>query len=82
MEPFIKEYKRSLDSNNLIDSFKKALEKAKKGMESTKDMVSRVGRSSRLLERSRGHLDVGAVSSFLILESFYDYLKEIVEASE
>ena len=32
---------------------------AKKGMESTKDMVAKFGRSSRLGERSRGVLDAG-----------------------
>ena len=46
-------------------------------MESTKDMISKVGRSSRLLERSRGHIDVGAASSYLILESFYNSLKSL-----
>ena len=39
---------------------------AKKGMESTKDMVAKFGRSSRLGERSRGVLDAGSVSCCII----------------
>ncbi|HTU02458.1 MAG TPA: dihydroxyacetone kinase subunit DhaL [Candidatus Sulfotelmatobacter sp.] len=40
---------------------------AEEGKESTRDLVARVGRSSRLGERSRGTLDAGAVSCWLIL---------------
>jgi phosphoenolpyruvate---glycerone phosphotransferase subunit DhaL len=77
IEPFINEYKKSMDSNDLLNTFGKALASAKEGMESTKDMISKVGRSSRLLERSRGHIDVGAASSYLILESFYNSLESL-----
>ncbi len=75
LEPFVVEYKRQSKSNDMLASFYSALKKAKEGMQSTRDMVSKVGRSSRLLERSRGHIDVGAASSYLILKSFYDSLK-------
>ena len=75
LEPFIIEYKRLMGGNDLLSTFSKALIKAKEGMESTKDIISRVGRSSRLLERSIGHIDVGAASSYLILESFYNSIK-------
>jgi dihydroxyacetone kinase-like protein len=40
---------------------------AEEGKDSTRDLVARVGRSSRLGERSRGILDAGAVSCWLIL---------------
>lgn len=54
------------------ESLEKALINAEKaareGMESTKDIVSRRGRSSRLGERTRGHLDPGAASSYYILK--------------
>jgi dihydroxyacetone kinase-like protein len=81
IEPFVSEYKKLMDSNGLLYTFKNALIKAKEGMESTKDMISRVGRSSRLLERSRGHIDVGAASSYLILVSFYSYIKNLLDSS-
>jgi len=55
------------------ESLEKALVNAEKaareGMESTKNIVSRRGRSSRLGERTKGHLDPGAASSYYILKS-------------
>ena len=43
---------------------------AEEGKDSTKGMIARLGRSSRLGERSKGVLDAGAVSMNLILQSF------------
>ncbi len=45
-------------------------EAARKGMESTKDLVARIGRASRLGERTRGHQDAGATSCYFILRAF------------
>lgn len=63
-------------------SFSDALQYMKKaaikGMESTKDMVAKVGRASRLGERSRGVLDAGAVSCNLILQSMADSITELL----
>ena len=42
---------------------------AKKGMESTKDMLAKMGRASRLGERTIGHQDAGATSCYFILRS-------------
>ncbi len=42
---------------------------AKKGMESTKDMLAKIGRASRLGERTIGHQDPGATSCYFILRS-------------
>ena len=75
LEPFVDTYAESLKSDDLKTAFEKALGAAKKGMLSTKDIVSKIGRSSRLLERSKGHIDVGAASSYLILESFFNSLQ-------
>ena len=79
LDPFIAEYKQSIKTDDMRTSFKEALAKAKIGMESTKEMISKVGRSSRLLERSKGHIDVGSASSYLILKSFYDSIKDLKE---
>ncbi|WP_419730770.1 dihydroxyacetone kinase subunit DhaL [Lichenicola sp.] len=46
------------------------------GLESTRDMVARLGRASRLGERSRGVLDAGAASSELILRTLADGLSQ------
>ncbi len=54
-------------------SFAEALdamvEAAETGWKSTEDMVAKIGRSSRLGERSRGVLDAGATSCYLMLKS-------------
>jgi dihydroxyacetone kinase-like protein len=49
---------------------------AEKGRDSTKDLVARFGRSSRLGERSRGVLDAGAVSCCIILTAIADGILE------
>jgi len=79
LEPFVKEYSKKIRSDDMISSFNFALSSAKRGMESTKDLISKVGRSSRLFERSKGHIDVGSASSHLILKSFYDSIRNISE---
>ncbi|WP_339532323.1 dihydroxyacetone kinase subunit DhaL [Pseudomonas mucidolens] len=56
--------------------FNEALEKMKsaasQGRDSTKDLVAKIGRASRLGERSLGVLDAGAVSCCLILTRLAD----------
>ncbi len=47
-------------------------EAAKQGMEATIPMVARKGRASYLGERSAGHQDPGATSSFLLLKAAAD----------
>lgn len=59
--------------DQVLQSAKQA---AQSGMESTKDMVASIGRSSRLGERARGHSDPGAVSAYVIVETIYDFVLE------
>lgn len=60
--------------------YKEALEEMKvaaaTGRDSTKDMVAKFGRSSRLGERSRGVLDAGATSCCIILTAMADGIIE------
>ena len=42
---------------------------AKQGMEATRDMLAKMGRASRLGERTIGHQDAGATSCYFILRS-------------
>jgi dihydroxyacetone kinase-like protein len=57
-------------------SFKEALQRMKsaasQGRDSTRDLVAKIGRASRLGERSLGALDAGAVSCCLILTQLAD----------
>ncbi len=63
-------------------SFGDALESMKAaaaaGRDSTKDLVARFGRSSRLGERSRGVLDAGATSCCIILTAMADAIEEML----
>jgi dihydroxyacetone kinase-like protein len=47
---------------------------ADQGKESTRNLVTKIGRASRLGERSRGTLDAGATSCALILRTFANVL--------
>nr|MDA3948140.1 DAK2 domain-containing protein [Spirochaeta sp.] len=47
--------------------------------QSTEDMVAKIGRSSRLGERSRGVLDAGATSCYMMLKSMAATAKELVK---
>lgn len=64
------------------DDFVTALDKmtqaARDGRDSTKDMVAKLGRASRLGDRSKGVLDAGATSCCLILENMADSIKTII----
>ncbi len=49
---------------------------AKKGWRSTEAMAAKAGRAARIGERSKGILDAGATSCFLILKSIGTTIKE------
>lgn len=65
-----KEYKAALDDMCAA---------AAAGKDSTKDMVAKFGRSSRLGERSRGVLDAGAVSCCILLCAMAEGIKEVIK---
>jgi dihydroxyacetone kinase-like protein len=53
---------------------------AEAGLEATRGMVAKVGRASRLGERSRGTLDAGACSCSMILSALADGLVQRLDA--
>lgn len=55
---------------------------AEAGKESTRDLVAKIGRASRLGERSRGHLDPGATSCYLLLQAFADSVIQTLDATK
>jgi dihydroxyacetone kinase-like protein len=55
-------------------------EAAQKGMESTKDLEAKYGRSSRLGKRSIGVLDAGASSCCMLLKAIADGMLDHMEA--
>jgi len=69
--PAVKRFKESFDNNSDFENCLKAMvEGAKEGRDSTIDMIAKKGRSARLGARSKGVIDAGAASCFIILESF------------
>jgi len=54
---------------SLADALKRAAEAAEQGMKATIPLVARKGRASYLGERSAGHQDPGATSSWLLMRS-------------
>lgn len=75
LEPFYLSLETSkYQSINFKEAFEIALLEAKKGMESTKGIVSNKGRSKRLGYRAQGHVDPGAMSAYLMLNTFKSYV--------
>jgi dihydroxyacetone kinase-like protein len=58
----------------LGEAVRSAATAARGGVEATKDMIATTGKARTLGERSLGHVDPGAVSFTLILESMRDYI--------
>jgi len=58
-----------LQNTPLALALHESAEAARQGMEATKPLVARKGRASYLGERSAGHQDPGATSSYLILKA-------------
>lgn len=63
------------DFKGALQDFKLA---AESGMLSTRDLISKFGRSSRLGERSRGVLDAGAVSCNIILQAMAEEMTNLI----
>lgn len=70
LQPALESLEELQATEDFVDGFAKVVAAAKTGMESTKDLQSKRGRSSRLGERSIGNQDPGATSAYLILETF------------
>jgi len=67
------------ENKNFAPALDDMVQAAEAGRDSTKDMVAKVGRASRLGERSRGVLDAGSVSCCLILKTMADSIKDMVD---
>jgi len=72
LEPACTAFEKALDSGSAFEvALTESVKAAEMGKNSTKEMVAKIGRSARLGERSRGVLDAGAASSYLIIESMH-----------
>ncbi len=78
--PAVEAFRRATDEGKEFDV---ALDEMKAaaviGRDSTRDMIARLGRASRLGERSQGVLDAGATSCCLLLCTLADTAKELLK---
>ena len=61
-------------SKPISEALSTVAEAAQQGVEATKEIVAHVGRARTLGERSLGHPDPGALSTYLILQCMADYV--------
>ncbi|MEJ7763105.1 MAG: dihydroxyacetone kinase subunit DhaL, partial [Thermomicrobiales bacterium] len=77
LDPFVTAFAASAGSGaGITAAWGASLPAAGAGMRSTADMISRRGRSARLGERGRGHVDAGATSMYYVLRAVGDALAE------
>jgi len=73
--PALKALREALDGGEAIEpALNAAVNGAEEGMKATVPLVARKGRASYLGERSAGHQDPGATSTYLILKALHDAL--------
>ena len=77
--PATEAYEQALQEGlTFAQSLERMQQAATAGRDSTKDMVAKIGRSSRLGERSKGTIDAGAASSCLILTTMIEGIVELL----
>ncbi len=73
LTPAVNSLKKALEDNTSLEkALQQSAEAARQGMEATIPLVARKGRASYLGERSAGHQDPGATSSYLLLKAAAD----------
>jgi dihydroxyacetone kinase-like protein len=73
LTPAVNSLNKALEDNaTLNEALQQSAEAARQGMEATIPLVARKGRASYLGERSAGHQDPGATSSYLLIKAAAD----------
>lgn len=73
LTPAVNSLKKALEDNTSLEkALQQSAEAARQGMEATIPLIARKGRASYLGERSAGHQDPGATSSYLLLKAAAD----------
>lgn len=82
LDPAIIAFNQALDNGkDFVSALAEMKQAAHDGWQSTEGMIAKIGRASRLGERSRGVLDAGATSCYLILACLADEFTKKVQAS-
>jgi dihydroxyacetone kinase-like protein len=76
LQPAIQAFSHAItnDHADTVAGMRRAVAAAEEGMRGTIPLVARKGRASYLGERSAGHQDPGATSSYLILNALLDVI--------
>ena len=76
LDPAVAAVREAVEAGKELDAALDAMvAAAEAGWKSTEDLVAKVGRSARLGERSRGVLDAGATSCYLMLRAMSEEMK-------
>ncbi|MCR2044223.1 dihydroxyacetone kinase subunit DhaL [Anaerosalibacter massiliensis] len=76
--PAYEDFKDSIENGeDIVKASYNAQKAAYEGVEYTKEIIAKKGRASYLGERSIGHQDPGATSSYLLLKTIWKTLDEI-----
>jgi dihydroxyacetone kinase-like protein len=82
LEPAVIAFDSALSRNKSFSEALDAMQMAgEQGKESTRDLIAKVGRASRLGESSRGVLDAGATSCYLLLASMSRSIRNLIEVN-
>jgi len=81
--PAVDAYQAAMEEGKDFRAALAAMKKAANaGRDYTKDLVAKIGRSSRLGDRSKGVVDAGAASCALILETMADTLTGLINQNQ
>jgi len=76
LSPAVEAFKQAVEEGqDTIEALRRAVAAAEQGMKDTIPLVAKKGRASYLGERSAGHQDPGATSSYLILKTLLETLE-------
>lgn len=76
LSPSVAAFQQAIgEGKNSIQAMEEAVAAGKRGMQDTTPMQAKKGRASYLGERSIGHQDPGATSSYLMLKSLLEVLQ-------
>jgi len=76
--PAADEMKKQVSNGaDLMIALECTVKKAENAMNDTKNLLAKKGRASKLGDRSIGHIDPGAASSFAIINSIFQTLKKM-----
>lgn len=78
LTPAVETYQTSLQTDSFNECLQAMIQAAEAGLESTKQLAAKVGRASRIGDRSIGQQDAGATSCYLILKAFAEGIQTLL----